>query len=333
MTCEKVDTAAIMEGVLSRLKILHIKIQVMKKVDRRFATRFLPWMPELVEFGSRMLWSETAKVLAEKNLKLKIFRQTQDCQSLQRYQRLKPKINVASILLELSLSLKTFNGILHRIIAQHLAAHSWSCAGLEVFRCQIVGLPTLRKPDCAVFDNISAIGSLSAEEIPLSADPRHIKVQGKQQHWLNMHGIVYDRLANLIHLTVLDLGWESRDVWKLEETIVRPSDAWSEAPIHEILELSLASGLERLAPLTKLEVFGFDGVNHRIGKPELEWVARSWLRLKVMRGLHASAEPRLARLFSPRSVLREYMQTLRPDVVHEPAFPLGDNKYEGHLQS
>ncbi|KAG0379576.1 hypothetical protein BGX24_012611 [Mortierella sp. AD032] len=333
MACEKVNTAAIMEGVLSRLKILHIKIQVMKKVDRRFATRFLPWMPELVEFGSRMLWSETAKVLAENNLKLKIFRQTQDYQSLHRYQRLKPKINVASILLELSLGLKTFNGIHHRITAQHLATHSWSCAGLEVFRCQIVGLPTLNKSDRVVLDNLSAIGSLSAEETPLSADPRHINVQGKQQHWLNMHGIVYDRLASLIHLTVLDLGWESRDVWKLEETIVRPSDAWSEAPIHETLELSLASGLHRLAPLTKLEVFGFDGVNYRIGKPELEWMARSWLRLKVMRGLHASAEPRLARLFSPRTVLREYMQTLRPDVVHEPAFPLGDNKYEDHLQS
>ncbi|KAG0281910.1 hypothetical protein BGZ95_006417 [Linnemannia exigua] len=333
MPCEKIDAAAIMKGVFSRLKILHIEIQVMKRVDSRFATRFLPWMPELVEFGSRMLWPETAKTLAKKNLNLKIFRQTQDGQSLHRYQRLKPKINVASILLELSLSLKTFNGIHHRITAQHLATHLWSCAGLEVFRCQIVGLPTLKKSDRTAIDTLSVIGSLSAEDTALSEDSQHSKVREKQQHWLDIHGLVYDRLASLIHLTVLDLGWESRDVWRLERTIVRRHDAWSEAPIHDSLELSLASGLKRLAPLTKLEVFGFDGVNHRIGKPELEWMARSWHRLKVMRGLHASTEPRLARLFSPRTALREYMQILRPDVVHAPALPLGPAEYEDRLQS
>ncbi|KAF9129159.1 hypothetical protein BGW39_004427 [Mortierella sp. 14UC] len=326
MDCEKVDTAAIMDGEFSRLKILHIHAQVVKKVDRRFASRFLPWMPALVEFSSTMLWPETAKVLAEKNLKLETFRQSLDRKSLHRHQGILPMINVASILLELSSSLKTFNGVDHRITARHLQTHAWNCVGLEVFRCQIVGLPTLKKSDRAVIDTLSASGLLSAEETAPPPDPRQIEAQEKQQRWLNMHGLVYDRLASLIRLTVLDLGWESRDVRKLEETIVRPSDVWAEAPIHEILELSLTSGLERLAPLTKLEVFGFDGVNHGIGKPELEWMARSWPRLKVMRGLHASTEPRLARLFSPKTVLREYMQTLRPGVIHTPALLLGSAK-------
>lgn len=78
-----------------------------------------------------------------------------------------------------------------------------------------------------------------------------------------------------------------------------------------------------IGPLKKLEVFGFDGVNPRIGNPELEWMAKSWPRLKVMRGLHASADLRLARLFSPRDALREYIQPLRLDVAHAPALLLG----------
>ncbi|KAF9100686.1 hypothetical protein BGX29_006362 [Mortierella sp. GBA35] len=274
MSCEKVDAAAILEGVPSRLKVLHIQSQ-MKKVDHRFATRTLPWMPELVEFRT--------------------------------------------LPLELSSGLTTFNGIHHRITAQHLADHRWICAGLKTFRCQIVRLPTLTKSDRALLDSISA-GSVSTE------DPHHIWALEKQQWWLDIHWIVYDQLASLTQLTVLDLGWEGRDVWRWEESIVRPSDVWSEEPIYETLELSLASGLDLLAPLTKLEVFGFDGVNHKIGKQELEWMARTWIRLKIMRGLHASTDPRITRLASGRTELQEYMQTLQPDVVHQAALPLSPSE-------
>lgn len=46
---------------------------------------------------------------------------------------------------------------------------------------------------------------------------------------------------------------------------------YKEKPIFD-LELSLVSGLDRPAALKDLEVIGFECINHRIGRLELEWV-------------------------------------------------------------
>jgi hypothetical protein len=43
----------------------------------------------------------------------------------------------------------------------------------------------------------------------------------------------------------------------------------------DTLELSLESGLGLLEALANLETIGFEGVDHRIGKLELEWMAKS----------------------------------------------------------
>ncbi|KAF9907759.1 hypothetical protein EC991_010629 [Linnemannia zychae] len=325
MRCENVNAAAIMEGELSRLKILHMYNNEMKRADRRFATRFLPWIPELVEFSTMMLWPETTKILAEKNPKLETFRQSTDLKPISRHHKLLPKINVASTLLESSSSLKTFNGILHRISARHLVTHSWACVRLEVFRCQIVGLPSLSRSDRTALHKLFIDRSFLGEEAtPPSA--RQIRALEKAQHWFNMHTLVYDRLASLIHLTVLDLGWNPGN--PDDQTVGRPYNRWGESYVHDSLELTLKSGLKRLAPLTSLKVFGFDGVNHNIGRRELEWMAKSWPQLKVMRGLHVPAEPARVVFYCPRKVLREYMQTLRPDIIHEAAPPLTFAEYE-----
>ncbi|KAF9126189.1 hypothetical protein BGW39_006822, partial [Mortierella sp. 14UC] len=93
------------------------------------------------------------------------------------------------------------------------------------------------------------------------------------------------------------------------------------------MELSLASGLDRLATLKDLEVFGFEEVDHRIGKPELEWMAVNRSQLKVMCGLQ---EDKMFRMLEPnreKAELRGYMQMLSPDVVHasctSPSMPIG----------
>jgi hypothetical protein len=65
-------------------------------------------------------------------------------------------------------------------------------------------------------------------------------------------------------------------------------------------------------------MFGFEGVEHRIDRKELEWMAGNWPELKLMHGLvddQFEAEPNLEK---PR--LREYMQALRPDIVHASFF-------------
>lgn len=42
------------------------------------------------------------------------------------------------------------------------------------------------------------------------------------------------------------------------------------------MELSLSSGLGRLATLKRIEVLGFEILNHRIGKAELDWMTSTW---------------------------------------------------------
>jgi hypothetical protein len=67
--------------------------------------------------------------------------------------------------------------------------------------------------------------------------------------------------------------------------------------------------------LKELRVFGFEGVDHRIGKPELVWMAANWPRLKVMGGLHEGWSTATV-VDMRRDELREHMQRLRPDVNH-----------------
>lgn len=92
------------------------------------------------------------------------------------------------------------------------------------------------------------------------------------------HGI-NDRLASLTRLKHLDLGYENRDPW------TRKCDGFYEVdgvhfvnyrgPEFGTLEMSLASGINRLRTLRNLEIIGFECINHRIGRAELEWVAKS----------------------------------------------------------
>lgn len=90
--------------------------------------------------------------------------------------------------------------------------------------------------------------------------------------------------------------------------------------IGDCLELTLKTGLGLLAPLVNLEMFGFLGIDHRMDKPELEWMAVHWRRLKTMRGLTDGHAPRSAH-DERIAALKEYMVQLRPGVVHESIIP------------
>lgn len=54
---------------------------------------------------------------------------------------------------------------------------------------------------------------------------------------------------------------------------------------NQCLEMTLASGLDELALLTGLELLDVSFMDHRIGVPELEWMARNWPKLKSLIGL------------------------------------------------
>lgn len=86
--------------------------------------------------------------------------------------------------------------------------------------------------------------------------------------------------------------------------------------IPDTMELTLASGLDRLGALERLEVFGLSNLDHRIQEAELEWMAKTWPRLRVMCGMHytnilVSVDCEVT------AGLRKTMQVLRPEVKHE----------------
>ncbi|KAF9151614.1 hypothetical protein BG015_006442 [Linnemannia schmuckeri] len=64
---------------------------------------------------------------------------------------------------------------------------------------------------------------------------------------------VFDQFARLKRLSVLELGM-----------FVNYG-----GPISQTLELTLGTGLDRLSALTNLDVFGFEGVDYRLGRAEL----------------------------------------------------------------
>ncbi|KAG0265938.1 hypothetical protein BGZ95_003168 [Linnemannia exigua] len=131
-------------------------------------------------------------------------------------------------------------------------------------------------------------------------------------------------VSSLTRLKHLDLGYESRYPWtfKSEETYERKGVEYVRYPDNktfDTLELSLESGLDRLGALKNLEMFGFECLNHRIGRKELDWMAKSWPRLRMMYGLD---KERLYKIEhdEERAALKEYFEELRPDVVHDSLF-------------
>ncbi|KAG0379354.1 hypothetical protein BGX24_000770 [Mortierella sp. AD032] len=90
-------------------------------------------------------------------------------------------------------------------------------------------------------------------------------------------------------------------------------------PTFDTLEMLLESGLDRLEALRDLEMIGFECINHQIGRAELDWMAKSWPKLRLMYGLDKE------RLYEieydkHRAALRRYFKRLRPDVDHDSLF-------------
>ncbi|KAF9929293.1 hypothetical protein FBU30_001723 [Linnemannia zychae] len=160
------------------------------------------------------------------------------------------------------------------------------------------------------------------------------------------HVQVYDQLALLTRLEVLDLGFEARNVYLSTRASIQinyPANRGANAqqrqdlastseqayldyggPHRETMRLTLNSGLDRLRSLVNLRVFGFEGVDHGIGEAELEWMAAHWPKLKVMRGLQEDTLPRI-RPDERKTELRLHMCKLRPNVRHEGTTPETDD--------
>ncbi|KAG0298918.1 hypothetical protein BGZ96_004225 [Linnemannia gamsii] len=191
----------------------------------------------------------------------------------------------------------------HQIRAETLlASPPWASSRLETLRCMIVGVSRLSPDDIKILIELSVVGS--SKNVFLTKQVRNALKTGRET--MGQQQQVFKRLASLTHLKVLELAYR------------RPRDFRRESGQNidhftDTLELTLDSGLGQLAALKNLEMFGFEGCYHLIDRPELDWMVKSWPRLRVMCGLQQNDE--LTSGFEMRKRdMRSYMQQIRPDI-------------------
>ncbi|KAF9180693.1 hypothetical protein BGZ51_006042 [Haplosporangium sp. Z 767] len=288
----------------THLKILHIGYKI-------GLLPLLQFLPNLTELGVD-IWDEPfIEAVVTHCKKIEVIKTTFDSPFVN--DRSRASQDPVNRLLVSYPKLRVLGAFLNYIHADELIQQPWVCKGLEKFRCRIVGIERLSSNEQTIYDRVVAPGytkGLSADEAAIVQKFERGREQQRQ---------VYDRLASLTNLKELVLGYENRDTWSYGH------DDWYivddreyiryDGPTPDTMELSLESGLDRLASLKDLRVFGFEASDHRIKKKELEWMVNAWPKLRNMYGL-AEDQLYMAEYDQKKAALREYMQTLRPDVKH-----------------
>ncbi|KAG0267223.1 hypothetical protein DFQ27_009004 [Actinomortierella ambigua] len=214
--------------------------------------------------------------------------------------------------------LRVFDNIHHHIKVDEMLRRPWACMGLEWLSCRIVGVVRLMDEEELVVARVMAPDYTTE----LTASETRVVERFRQSR--AHHRGVYERLASLTRLKHLDLGYENRYPWEYKggETYVgKDGEEYLSynGATFDTLELTLESGLGQLAALKDLEMFGFECLNHKIGRAELDWMAKSWPKLKLMYGLDSERLYMIEKC-KKRAALREYFQKIRPDVVHDSLF-------------
>ncbi|GJJ69142.1 hypothetical protein EMPS_01488 [Entomortierella parvispora] len=277
----------------------------------------LPLLPNLVELQIKNMTKEIVAALVKHCKKIEAISYANDPWFIEDASMGRaPSAGISNLLVHLP-ALKSLNMIEQYLHVNDLEQKPWACLGLENFRCRIVGIERLSGPQQEAYNRITSPGySVDLTEDELEVLEQFNRCQRQQR-------CVYDRLASLTKLKVLDLGYEWRYPWthRNGESYVVDGEEylWYEDPIPDTMEFSLASGLDRLSALKDLEMFGFEGNDHRIGEKELDWMAEKWPKLKLMYGL---AEDKLMSIEYDlkKAALRKYMQRLKPEVVHDSLF-------------
>ncbi|KAK3840288.1 MAG: hypothetical protein JOS17DRAFT_726652 [Linnemannia elongata] len=329
---------AMLNNTPTRLKGLHI-MSGAAHLGPRLAERIIPWVPLLTSFTIDRLQDETAEALFIHCKNLETIRQSDDGCTLYeiRYDNLRP-VNATHPpentsrptsklfkLLQDYPSLKILDRIDQRLVAADLLAQTWPpLTKLQVFRCQIVNVNRLTPSEETMLTHTSPSWLPRPNEA--------LTLIAKHTQSITLQKAILSRLGTLTNLRVLDLGYEWRDVWADSRSdCPRYTSNAQEyvnygTPYKNTLELTLSTGLTHLSELRHLQVFGFEGVDHRIGKQELEWMAVHWPKLKIMRGLQEDDHLVQIEPDPVKTELRRHMEMLRPDVKHESLSRQGSRK-------
>ncbi|KAF9934283.1 hypothetical protein FBU30_002701 [Linnemannia zychae] len=294
--------------------------------------RIFPWMPNLVKFHHSYVSSPFTAALAKHCPLLEVVRVTyKGCRYTPRY--IEDSIHDrVSILLTSCTKLKILDLQYETIDARKVAEKPWVCLNLEMFRCGFAGFPYLKDSDQekvkAVLEREAAADK--AGEQMIERTPEETALLKLSEEATSMRkGVLHQisMLTSLKHLTLSRDLKVGRGLFLRHRTTLQvyrsERDGKQYFRYNEVLPdtlyLRLDAGLQTLASLKKLELFGFESMDHRMGPDEIKWIARTFPMLKVVRGLavhtHVGAErdPQM-------DALRELMQTLRPDIVHSSSF-------------
>lgn len=302
----------------SRLQRLHFTERNYgpEKDEHRMLSEILPWVPDLIQIGLTYLDHNTAIAIVFNCPRLQSFRHIARTSTIRRHCQDSGVVNSLGIVLCNSVLMTEFDGVRQEIEARSMLLNPWICEGLVVLRLQIIGVTRLTEEE--EIDYRQGLLFRRLNRVLSEAETRALE---KYEKVREQHQMIYGQLAKLVHLTDLELGMEYRNLavrWGTR-MIIRGAQIYKDYgdPFPDTLELSLASGLDRLSTLTKLEVFGFESVDHRIDEEELSWMAEKWPRLRVMRGLHELENLPWLMHDGEKWHRRVFMQRLRPDVRHE----------------
>ncbi|KAF9150393.1 hypothetical protein BG015_007812 [Linnemannia schmuckeri] len=287
---------------------------------------FLPWWPSL----KRLLVTGLTREIAFTAIKfcplLEHVGETMDPTSIFPDHQRKTDHNIPTLFLKSCPQLRVINGI-KLAIDVHLDPHAvegWICPQLRTLRCQIIGLPRLTKQerialDTQPLDSLSPSPASIQENLDATQEEKAEAAEARIniQTFQKLHHQIYDQLAQLTNLRRLILGFEFRDFYRLILYSQGSYPVWNyDDPVPGTLEFSLASGLGRLSTLKNLEEFGFEGLDHRIGRLEIEWMAANWPQLRVLRGV--ADDKTSGRAYAKqKQLIREHMHSLRPEIIFE----------------
>ncbi|KAG0293306.1 hypothetical protein BGZ96_003025 [Linnemannia gamsii] len=296
--------------------------------DREVATLLIPTLTQLTTIVVLRVNTETAKAVGFHCRHLKVFRQSMDETSLHPVSGYQVAPDLLCGIIESCPDLEELDAISHKFEAQTLLECQWASSRLNVFRVQIIEVERLSEEQKVVIDALVGSGRLrldnnmsDLQQDPLLSEEEHEAVRQLRRSQTMQQEILGRMSHQWQSLRTLCFGHEHRN-YRLHELDEPPGYEVDGVeyfqyggPILHTLELTLESGLDRLSTLKDLEVFGFEGLDHRIGKAELDWMAIQWPKLKVMRGLQMSKLPYIEDDKHTKE-LREHFRTLRPDVVH-----------------
>lgn len=163
--------------------------------------------------------------------------------------------------LSINSHLLKFDSVQNYIRVDEMLKLPWTCMGLEWLACRFIGVDRLKEEEEVVVARVMMSG-YSAE----LTEEETRAVEKFHQYRAQQHG-VYDRLASLTRLKHLNLGGEDRGPWNYKAGsgyIGEDGEMYLEysKPTFDTLELTIESGLDRLATLTDLKMFGFECLNH-----------------------------------------------------------------------